>query len=140
MAKAVIKIELGDHLWKDDRGWGVNLLNAAGLNAIPVGDLHVVSMKPGKIRGNHYHQTSTEWLLCFGGEAKLIWREVGAQPQHEVEICDPGPTLCMIPPKVEHAVINTGRHDIYLSAFSDREDRKTVASVDLISSWQDKKS
>lgn len=132
MEKAVIKIELADHLWEDDRGWGVNLLHAAGLNTMPVGDLHIVSLKPGKIRGNHYHQTSTEWLLFFGGQAKLLWREAEAQPIHEVEIFEAGPTLYKIPPKVEHAAVNTGGHDIYLSAISDREDRGTVTSVNLI--------
>jgi oxalate decarboxylase/phosphoglucose isomerase-like protein (cupin superfamily) len=124
--RRVEKIEFGKHIWGDDRGWGANPMAPMGMPFGALGDLHVVSIKPGKVRGNHYHPESTEWVLIFGGEARLIWRDLDDKTAHETIVAGSETTLYRIPPKIEHAVINEDSHDIYLISFSDTQKRGTV--------------
>lgn len=138
--KTIKNIQIENSTWNDDRGWGLNLLAASGRNSKPIGDLHVVSMKPGKIRGNHYHENSTEWVLFMGGKAKLIWREVGCKSINSVMIPGLKPTLYEIPPNVEHAIINEDQHDIYLVSMNDTENRGTVKSTKLVETFEKKVS
>jgi dTDP-4-dehydrorhamnose 3,5-epimerase-like enzyme len=130
--QTIKKIQIENNMWIDDRGYGLNLLAASGMTSKPIGDLHAVSMKPGKIRGNHYHEKSTEWLLFLGGKAKLVWREVGGNSINSVVISGLTPSLYEIPPNVEHAVINEDQHEIYLVSMNEMEDRRTVKSTGLI--------
>ena len=62
--------DLGGRLWSDERGWGARPLEAAGLAGCPPGELHVVSLRPGAVRGNHYHD-ATEWLLVSEGTVEI---------------------------------------------------------------------
>ena len=130
--QAIREIKIENNMWRDDRGWGLNLLAASGRTLKPIGDLHVVSMKPGKIRGNHYHENSTEWILFTGGRAKLIWRKVGTKPINTVTISGLAPTLYELPPNIEHAIINEDQKDIYLVSMNELEDRETVKSTNLV--------
>jgi hypothetical protein len=47
----VKRIEAEAGSWGDDRGWGMNPLEAAALLSKALGNLHVVSIKPGCVRG-----------------------------------------------------------------------------------------
>ena len=133
--QTVKELHIENNIWRDDRGWGLDLWTALGRNSKLIGDLHVVSMKPGKIRGNHYHKNSTEWILFLGGNAKLIWREVGGRSIKSVMITGLTPKLYEVPPNVEHAIRNEDRHDIYVASINDSENRQTVKSTKLIEAF-----
>ena len=122
----VKRIDLQPHTWTDHRGWVTNPIEAANIqNALP-GSIHIATLNPGSIRGNHFHPKSKEWLLIFGGPARFYWRSCKEAAPHEVIIRDSGPVLFEIPPGIEHAVVNPTQHDVYLMAFSDSNDRDTV--------------
>lgn len=127
----VEKIELGKNFWSDDRGWGSNLIEPMDISPSSIGDLHVVSIEPEKVRGNHYHTKSTEWILIFGGEAKLFWRDIDDKTAHEITVSGLEPSLYKIPPNIEHSVINKDIHDIYLISFNDSKERGTVRTGSL---------
>ena len=128
----VEKIEIGKNLWSDDRGLGINPIESTGIESKFIGDLHTVSIKPDKVRGNHYHTKSTEWILLFGGKAKLFWRSIVDKVTHEILVSGLEPSLFKIPPYIEHAVINNDKHDIYLISINDSTDIGTVKSDHLI--------
>ena len=130
--KEVEKIEIGQRLWSDDRGWGINPVEAIGIESKFIGNIHTVSIKPDKVRGNHYHTKSTEWILFFGGKAKLFWRIKNDKVTHEILVSESKPSLFKIPPNIEHAVINKDKHEIYLISINDSTDRGTVKSESLI--------
>jgi dTDP-4-dehydrorhamnose 3,5-epimerase-like enzyme len=110
----VKRIEIEDAMWQDERGWGTNPFKAFNISDTAFLDLHVVSLKPGHIRGNHYHADVTEWMLICGGAVRFLWKAVEEKRVHEVMIRDEEPALLEIPPLVEHAVKNEGEHEIYL--------------------------
>jgi oxalate decarboxylase/phosphoglucose isomerase-like protein (cupin superfamily) len=116
---AVKKIDIEDTMWRDERGWGLNPFTASDF--IPEGpcDIHVVSMKPGAVRGNHYHTVGTEWMLICGGPARILLRSK-KEGQVEAMVADGRtPLLIEIPAHVEHAVRNESTERIYLVVFSD---------------------
>jgi len=132
------RVELRETTWRDDRGWGINPLEAAGLSRESLGNLHVVSIKPGTIRGNHYHTSATEWILVCGGPAKVVWRSGDEDFIHEALVRKAEPALFEIPPNVEHAVLNNSKGDIYLISFSDSYERGTVRCSSLFESIEGK--
>jgi UDP-2-acetamido-2,6-beta-L-arabino-hexul-4-ose reductase len=128
----VEQINIESKIWIDDRGWVNDLLSAIGISFKSIGDFHIVSIKPGKTRGNHFHKNATEWILFLGGKATLIWRKVGEKLVNKIEVAGNAPTLYKISRNIEHTVINNDQCDIYLIGISDNENRGTVKSAKLI--------
>ena len=129
---AVKHIVLKTHAWKDERGWGINPLEALAIGGGLPGNLHIVSLKPGAVRGDHYHAKATEWILVFGGKAKVVWKVKKSSSVHQICIDDSEPALFEIPPDIEHAVINDSTHDIYLAVFYDSHEPDTVRCPSLL--------
>ncbi len=115
----VKQVKLEKHTWQDERGWGINPLDALGISDGFSGSMHLVSLKPGTVRGKHYHTNATEWIFVFGGKAKIVWKAASSGSIHQIMVGDAEPALFEIPPAVEHAVLNTSMHAIYLTVIYD---------------------
>lgn len=78
-------------------------------------NVHVVTSRPGAVRGNHYHLKGTETLVVCG---PALVRIRNADRLEDFSI--PADTTCrlIIPPGISHAVKNTGTSDIMLVAFN----------------------
>ena len=118
MAK-IRRVAIGDNAWKDVRGWVLNPLPLAGLEGKSLGNLHVASMQPGAIRGNHVHGSAAEWLLFCGGPAALI---TGAE---EILVGGGEPELFEIPAGLPHAIVNRSEKEIFLVVFYEEKDLAT---------------
>lgn len=117
-ASAVRRVLCPQETWRDARGWGMNPLIAAGVDGNGPASLHVVSLKPGAVRGNHAHPDSTEWMQVCGGPAQLVWTcPDNATPFSEWIAAD-DPALFLIPPGCGHAVRNHAPFDITVVSFS----------------------
>ena len=104
----------------DDRGVVISLDKVS--NLIGVSELslcHVVTLRPGTIRGNHYHPKSTEHILFIDGKVEVI---VGMEKNldgHSEElnlvvrkVFEPTPgQILRIPAGIPHAVKNVGQND-----------------------------
>lgn len=115
----------------DERGWGLSVLEALPVDRSEIGDLHVVSLRPGAVRGNHVHRRGTEWLLVCGGPVVAAWRADGGEVGR-MEIPGEAPSLLEIPAGSPHAVKNVADHVIHLVAFNDEEDVPTEAVEPLL--------
>jgi oxalate decarboxylase/phosphoglucose isomerase-like protein (cupin superfamily) len=118
MAK-IRSVAIGDKAWKDARGWVLNPLPLAGLEGKTLGNLHVASMQPGAVRGNHAHAGAAEWLLFCGGPAALI---TGAE---EILVGGGEPELFEIPAGLPHAIVNRADREIFLVVFYEEKDLAT---------------
>lgn len=76
---------------------------------------HLVSIRPGQVRGNHLHPGFEEWLYPFPGPSLLFWEEApGVIREQELY---GGRLLVRIPPGVAHALKNPGPEMLYLLAW-----------------------
>jgi len=124
MAK-IRRVAIGDKAWKDVRGWVLNPLPLAGLEGRPLGNLHVASLQPGAVRGNHTHGSAAEWLLFCGGPAMLLAGTEG-DPEAEKILVDGGdPVLFEIPAGLPHAIVNRSEREIFLVVFYEENDLDT---------------
>ena len=76
---------------------------------------HVVISEPDVIRGNHYHLCGTETIAVVG-PALLRFRE--GNDIYDFEVPSKQVYKFVIPPKVAHAIKNTGQKDNILIAFN----------------------
>jgi len=126
----VRKLDISDTMWEDVRGWGINPLKISGMPDGRLLDLHVVSMRPGSERGNHYHPHAMERMLVCGDHARTVWRSAGGEI-HEIQTRSAGPTLLEISPDVEHAVKNESEREIYPVVLCNTSDPETVRCAPL---------
>ena len=120
------RVAVRSNAWQDARGWGIKPFEAADIPARLAANLHIVSLKPGAVRGNHYHPEAVEWLLIFGGRAKLLWRSGEAGPIRSMVVEGSEPCLYVIAAGVAHAVVNVSATEIYLAAFNDQASPQTI--------------
>jgi UDP-2-acetamido-2,6-beta-L-arabino-hexul-4-ose reductase len=76
---------------------------------------HVVIIAPNAIRGNHYHLYGTE-TIAVAGPALLRFKE--ENDIYDFEVPSKQVYKFVIPPKVTHAVKNTGKKDNLLIVFN----------------------
>jgi len=126
------QVELQNNSWIDERGWGVNPLQALGISEGISGNLHIVSLEPGAVRGNHSHTNATEWILVFGGKAKIVWRPQKASSVKQISGGKSKPALFEIPPDIDHAVVNDSNDTVYLAVFYDSHKLDTVHCSPLL--------
>jgi len=98
----------------DNRGWVAWPLEETLLKNGALSNLHVPSLRPGAIRGNHYHLNSTEHVLVLSGPCTAMFVDNETGEELLIPIPENEPTLFKIMPNTTHAFRNDGRYDIYL--------------------------
>jgi len=76
---------LKDKIHEDNRGWVANLAEYATEQKYKIENIHLASIRPGEIRGNHFHKKQKEWILVFGGKGIFSWKEQGKIRKQEIE-------------------------------------------------------
>ncbi len=115
---------------QDDRGWFIRPITDDDIKSCVVCDVHMVSIKPGAIRGNHYHVHKTENILVIGSACRVIAVDNCTKKKEETTIENIGNILLVIPPDVTHAIENIGNDVAYLLCFSDV--KEGLESQDLV--------
>lgn len=127
----VKRIKIEDTMWQDERGWGLNPFVSCHFIPERLCDIHIVSMKPGAVRGNHCHTSGTEWMLICSGAVRFLWKADKKKIVNEIMIRDNEPVLLEIPPRAEHALRNEGEHEVYLIVMNSSFDPDTVRCPSL---------
>ena len=99
--------------FSDARGWVVEPIAEASLAAQR--NAHVAFTEPGCIRGNHYHERSTETFVIVG-PGLVRFREGGVV--RDVCVPDGQAVRFTVPPGIPHAIRNTGTRPMPLMAFN----------------------
>lgn len=103
---------------QDDRGWSIKPITDEEIRTSKISDVHIVSMRPGAIRGNHYHEYKTEHMLVIGGPCRFVAMDNNTRKREEKIIEQNKKILLMIPPHVTHAIENVGNEISYLLCYS----------------------
>jgi oxalate decarboxylase/phosphoglucose isomerase-like protein (cupin superfamily) len=84
------------------------------------GDMHVASIRPGHVRGNHFHVERHELILVLPHEAWSLHWDSGADTAVSTrEFHGPGAVAIAIPPSAAHAIRNDGQALLWLIAATD---------------------
>jgi len=102
----------------DERGWLYALLDGPWGENLMIKNLHLGSINPGQVRGNHYHEHQKEWFCVFGEEAELAWEnragEIITRKLAAQEI-----VLVEIPAGLSHAFKNVGQGKVFVCGIAE---------------------
>ena len=108
--------------YQDDRGWCIKPISDDDIEKGIISDIHMVSMKLGSIRGNHYHVSKTENILIIGSTCRVLVEDNNTKEKEEKILENNEEMLFVIPPDVTHAIENIGNEVSYLFCFSNVKD------------------
>ncbi len=78
-----------------------------------ISQVSIASLKPGVIRGNHYHLNKKEWFMVIGGKAKFCLADPETNEKTCFKLSDKKPKVITVFPKIVHAVKNIDKKIIY---------------------------
>jgi len=78
--------------------------------------VHVTTIRPGHVRGNHYHAGRRELILVLARDAWSAHWDNGEDGSCTCRELSGGAFALVIPPNVSHAIQNDGNQDIWLAA------------------------
>ncbi len=104
----------------DERGCSFSMPDAWNRFLAALADLHVTTIRPGHVRGNHYHARHKEILIVIHSDRwSFHWDSgAGTTVQHR-PFTGTGAALIEISPLASHAVSNTGERDLLVAGMSD---------------------
>ena len=102
----------GLKIHSDQRGWFMEMLNA-NKTSREIKQISVASIKPGEVRGNHYHLNKTEWFLVVGGKAEYYLENPKTKEKIRLKLNSKNPKVITVFPKIAHAVKNIDNKIIY---------------------------
>ena len=103
---------------QDERGWSIQPITDEEFSTCNISDVHMVSMKPGTIRGNHYHVHKTEHMLIIGGPCRVVVVDNNTKKREERIIEENTKALLIFPPNITHAIENISNELSYLLCYS----------------------
>ena len=85
-------------------------------------EMHITTMRPGAVRGNHYHRLRREIIfVTYAGDWSFHW-EAEANGAHLYrQFSGTGCVMIMVEREIAHAVRNDGAEDLFLVSASDGE-------------------
>ena len=120
--------DMSDSRSADARGW-VFFPWEKLRPAIDPATIHIVQVRRGAVRGNHYHPRVSEFLCALEGEGLLKWRAEGSEAPSELELS--ARRECVrIPPGVRHAVENTGEDDLIILAAREMDEEGDLTEAE----------
>jgi dTDP-4-dehydrorhamnose 3,5-epimerase-like enzyme len=86
-----------------------------------VRDAHLATIRPGCVRGNHFHQGKDEILLVLHADAFSVHWDTGeGTPAQHHQVTGAGAVVITVGPGASHAIRNDGAADLYLVGLSDQ--------------------
>jgi hypothetical protein len=93
---------------------------------IDVAECHVATIRPGAIRGNHFHlQRSEVLVIMYTDRWTLLWDEGEGTPVQQRAYEGSGAVVLEASPRTAHAVRNDGAHDLQIISLGDTRETDT---------------
>lgn len=83
------------------------------------GEIYLTVAHPGQVKGNHYHEQTTEWFFLIKGRGLLIAENKEERQREEVLLEEDRPMVIKVSKGVAHAFKNIGDEAMYLLAYAD---------------------
>ncbi len=107
---------------EDGRGRSGSLPGDALHYLAAVRDVHFAEIRPGTIRGNHYHILRHEVILVWHSGSWSLHHDSGEGTEIVVDMFQgAGIVSILVPPGCAHAIRNEGRRALIIVGLGDRE-------------------
>ena len=100
----------------DHRGFFARLTDTAVLES--ASNIHLVSLEPDSVRGNHFHKNQTEYVWVIGGPVRFVAVDNETGERIDTVFDGNGAPFITLPPRISHAFKNIGAGTNYLLCFS----------------------
>ncbi len=104
---------------EDGRGWLLKAVLKEYTGQSAFGEIYLSGANPGKAKGNHYHDHTTEWFCVISGGGTLRLEDISTGEKMVLTMTRENRLSVEIPPRVAHAVHNDGEVELVLLAFAD---------------------
>ena len=95
-----------------------------------VKNIHIATINPGEIRGNHFHTHMREIIFVMSGSAWTLHWDTGENTElHEQRFSGTESVVLKILPGASHAITNTGSVSLLLVSLSDRAYNRSEPDV-----------
>ncbi len=125
---STVEIEKVD-VHRDERGWVSEVYS--GVENVEIRNIHLGTMKPGTIRGNHVHEQTGEWISFLQGPVQVCWEEESNRLERVLH----EPSQLYFSPGVPHAFRNSGHETVTFAAYTDtryNEENPDARTVNLL--------
>jgi dTDP-4-dehydrorhamnose 3,5-epimerase-like enzyme len=103
-----------DSLGDDVRGFSFGPPAALFSQLGDVRDLHVMTIRPGRVRGNHYHVAKDEMFLVLHQDAWSLHWSAADGPTNSRAFAGSGGVTIVMPRMLGHAIRNDGAEDLFV--------------------------
>lgn len=107
-------------LHEDNRGWVVWPMSESIIRGGRLSNVHMPLLKPGVIRGNHYHLNTVEYALILSGPCRAVFADTVTGEYEQMSFDGEKPVLLRIAPGIIHAFQNEAPHDILLLCYDEK--------------------
>jgi dTDP-4-dehydrorhamnose 3,5-epimerase len=103
----------------DGRGFSFSLPNRTLVFLGSMEDIHITTLRPGQVRGNHYHSHHKEIVCVLFHDKWSLHYDAGPGTPIEVkEFSGEGARIVEVAPLCGHAVRNDGAKDLFIIGLS----------------------
>ena len=78
---------------------------------VEFGQLSILTIQPGCLRGGHYHTRKREWFCCIQGSCRIEMKDTTSGETSVVELRGNHREFIVVEPLRVHRVRNTGAED-----------------------------
>jgi len=104
----------------DERGSSFAVPESWLSNTFPVRDVHISTLLPGHVRGNHFHRLRNEILIIMWEDRwSLHWDTGEGTPVHHHQFEGKGTVAVSVEPHTSHAIRNDGSLLLHMVGLSD---------------------
>lgn len=82
------------------------------------GQFYCFTIKPGKVRGQHYHKKKWEWFVCVSGSCKLLMKSSNEVEVHRLDSAFP--KRIGIKPGISHTLENDTNTPTIMLSYSSK--------------------
>lgn len=100
--------------YEDERGWLIENEDKEIKDSLK--HFLVSTLKPGHVRGQHYHRRKKEWFLIVKGKVRFVFKDIITHKTEELYISEEKPQIVVVMPNLAHAIENVGDKEAILLA------------------------
>ncbi len=105
---------------RDARGALYEAVRFGSQNIPPAGQIYVYTVAPGARRGDHYHETKSEWFTCVSGAVRVLLKTRDGTAVEEW-IDAEAPKMVHAGPGTAHTVVNESKRQAVIVAYASKE-------------------